>query len=259
MNYLAVLYHRGLQYRTINCARSALSSTLLLIDGFKVGQHPLVTRLMKGIFNLRPPIKKMCAAWSIREVIDLLKSWGPASKLDLKTLTLKTVMLLALACSKRCNSLAMLSVKREFCEISENYIMLQPEGLEKHSRPSLVATPIKLFSYNRDIRIDPVCYLKAYIKRTKTIRRSEQLFVTHNAPHKEASVTSIARWLAQVIGFSGQTGTGGSVRSVSSSYALAKGASLEAVLDAGDWSRVTTFQKFYYQPVPLSYMQHVFE
>ena len=107
----------------------------------------------------------------------------------------------------------------------------------------MVATPIKLFSYSQDVRIDPVYYLKTYIERTRTLRRSEQLFVTHNAPHKAASVASIARWIAQVISFSGQTGTGGSVRSASSSYALAKGASLEAVLDAGDWSRVATPQK----------------
>ena len=101
--------------------------------------------------------------------------------------------------------------------------------------------------------------MKTYINRTKQIRKSEQLFVTHNAPHKAASVSTIARWIAQVIAFSGQKGTGGSVRSVSSSYALAKGTSLEAVLCAGDWSRVATFKKFYYKPVPLSYMQNVFD
>ena len=145
MNYLGLLYDKGLQYRTINCVRSALSSTLQLIDGFKVGQHPLITRLMKGIFNTRPPIKKVCEAWSVQKVLHLLKTWGPASKLDLKLLTLKTVVLLALACAKRCDSLSLLSVKDDFYEISENYIMLQPDGLEKHSRPGLEVTPYQAF------------------------------------------------------------------------------------------------------------------
>jgi hypothetical protein len=34
MNYIAYLFDKCLKYRTINCARSALSSTLKTIDGF---------------------------------------------------------------------------------------------------------------------------------------------------------------------------------------------------------------------------------
>ena len=60
-----------------------------------------------------------------------------------------------------------------------------------------------------------------------------------------------------MIGLSGQKGTGGSVRSGSSSYALSKGASIATVLEAGDWSRISTFKKHYYKPVPLSYSEHV--
>ena len=57
LNYLSTLFEKGRKYRTINCARSMLSSTLLPIDGFPVGKHPMVTRLMKGVFNKRPPTK----------------------------------------------------------------------------------------------------------------------------------------------------------------------------------------------------------
>ena len=35
------------------------SSALIPIDGFQVGQHPLVVRLMKGVFNSRPPRTKI--------------------------------------------------------------------------------------------------------------------------------------------------------------------------------------------------------
>ena len=257
LDYLGFLFDQGLKYRTINCARSALSSTLTPINGFKVGQHPVVTRLMKGVFNSRPPIASVCGAWSVCQVLALLKQWSPSASLDLKCLTLKTVMLLALASPKRCNSLGLLTIKQDFFEISESYVKFQPDGLEKHSRPGLVATPLRIDALTDDPRIDPVHYVKAYLKRTKLIRKSESFFVTHKSPHGSASVTTIARWLAQVISQSGQKGTGGSVRSGSSSYALARGASLEAVLEAGDWSRVSTFKKFYYKPVPLTYMKHV--
>ena len=257
LDYLGFLYDQGLKYRSINCARSALSSTLKPIDGFRVGQHPLVTRLLKGVFNSRPPLPKMCPHWSVCQVLAILKQWSPAASVDLKSLTLKTVMLVALACPKRCDSLRMLTIKEGFCEVSESYIKFQPDGLEKHSRPGLVATPLKLNSFNEDPRIDPVYYVKAYLKRTKLIRKSDKLFVTHNAPHKDASTSTITRWIAKVISQSGQHGSGGSVRSGSSSYALARGASIETVLEAGDWSRVSTFKKFYFKPVPLTYMEHV--
>ena len=55
LDFLAEQFERGLKYPSLNCYRSALSSALLPIDGFQVGSHALVARLLKGVFNLRPP------------------------------------------------------------------------------------------------------------------------------------------------------------------------------------------------------------
>lgn len=44
-------FKAGLQYSTLNSIRSALSDTLPPIEGVPVGQHPLVVRLLQGIFN----------------------------------------------------------------------------------------------------------------------------------------------------------------------------------------------------------------
>lgn len=44
------LFHQGLRYSPINIARMALSSVGLIFDGFSVRCHPLVIRLMKGVF-----------------------------------------------------------------------------------------------------------------------------------------------------------------------------------------------------------------
>ena len=97
LDYLASLFDKGAQYRTINLHRATLSSTLKPIDGFCVGQHPLVCRLLQGAYNLRPPRPKLCPSWSVNIVLETLKNWSPASKLSLKVLTFKTVMLVALA------------------------------------------------------------------------------------------------------------------------------------------------------------------
>ena len=90
LDYLASLFDKGCEYRTINLHRSALSSTLAPIDGFCVGQHPTVCRLLKGAYNLRPPRQKLCPTWSVQVVLDTLRDWSPASKLDLRLLTFKT-------------------------------------------------------------------------------------------------------------------------------------------------------------------------
>ena len=56
LNFLAKLYKDGYQYSSINSYRSAISSVHEKIDGYNIGQHPLVTRLIKGVFHVRPPL-----------------------------------------------------------------------------------------------------------------------------------------------------------------------------------------------------------
>ena len=57
--FLTDLYLSGLQYRTIAGYRSMLSNIQPAIDGFKIGQHPDIIRLIKGVFHCRPPSKKL--------------------------------------------------------------------------------------------------------------------------------------------------------------------------------------------------------
>ena len=56
--FLSFLFHSGLKYRTIAGYRSMLSVVLSPADGMPVGQHPDILRLLKGVFNSRPPEKK---------------------------------------------------------------------------------------------------------------------------------------------------------------------------------------------------------
>jgi hypothetical protein len=256
LDFLATLYSEGKQYRTVNTYRSVLSSTLLPMDGFKIGCHPLVCRLMKGIFNKRPPVKSLVATWSVTKVLQLLRTWSPAKKLDLKCLTLKTVMLLALASARRVSSLVLLSLNNGYCEISESKVKFQPAGLEKQSRVGHIAPPLEIDSY-RSEDIDPVTYVKEYILRTKSLRKAANLFVTIQKPHAAAKKSTIASWISKVISMSGQAGSGGSVRSVASSQAVSRGVTLEKVLEAGDWARESTFRRFYFKPAPLSFVEGV--
>ena len=150
---------------------------------------------------------------------------------------------------RRCGSWFLLSVKPGFCEIGESQARLQPDGLEKHSREEYLGTPVKIKAFREDIRLDPVHYLKAYVRRTKHLRQGDKLLVSVRKPHKVVLAATISKWLSSVISMSGQWGTGGSVRSVSTSYALGRGATLQSILEAGDWARASTSRGFIIKPV----------
>jgi len=46
------------------------------IEGLPVGQHPLVKRLMKGIYNSRPPQSWYSNTWDASKVLKYLASLG---------------------------------------------------------------------------------------------------------------------------------------------------------------------------------------
>ena len=54
VNFLAVLFEQGYQYRSLNAYWSAISSVHDKIDGCDVGQHPMVARLLKRAFHQFP-------------------------------------------------------------------------------------------------------------------------------------------------------------------------------------------------------------
>ena len=75
LDFLASLMSDGLSWQYISGARSTLSSTLPPVEGFKIGDHPTVCRLVKGAFELKPPIKPLVPQWSVNKVLRQLDSW----------------------------------------------------------------------------------------------------------------------------------------------------------------------------------------
>ena len=77
LDFLAEQYHQGKQYRTINSYRLAISMTHLPIDGVVIGKHPLITHLMRGVYNTRPPQPKYSSTWDVGHVLGYIGSGGP--------------------------------------------------------------------------------------------------------------------------------------------------------------------------------------
>ena len=106
LEFLKDQFEEGKAYRSLNVYRSALSALLPEIDSFKVGSHPLVSQLLKGAFNLKPPKPRYSHTWSIGKVLDFIKSLGPSKDLDIKVLSYKLVVLLGLTAPDRSSDLA---------------------------------------------------------------------------------------------------------------------------------------------------------
>ena len=124
VNFLASLFHSGLSYSAINSARSALSSFLPNIEGCSVGSHPLVKRILKGIFEKRPALPKYSYTWDVGQVLRYLASQPESEKLSLKLLTYRFVMLLCLLTARRGLALHLLKLS-DFFFINSSKIICQ--------------------------------------------------------------------------------------------------------------------------------------
>ena len=251
-SFLSDCFNEGLEYRTLNTYRSALSGVLPPIDGFPVGQHPLVVRLLKGVQNLRPALPRYKHCWDVDTVLDYLRSLPSNKDLSLKILTHKLAALLALTSPKRSSDLKLLDLR---------FMRILPEGVE-FKLPGLTKTSSEVSSvfFAKYVDCDDLCVLRClqcYILRTSTFRplpdpeTPSQLLISYHRPHGPVKSCSIARWIKSVLDSAGiDTGIfkAHSTRSASTTKARSKGVPLDEVVKMADWSGTSTFKRFYYRP-----------
>jgi len=90
-----VLYNTGCQfssislqgYSSINAYRSAISSVHENVDGHTIGQHPLICRLVKGVFQTRPLLPCYSQTWDVQKVLQFLDTLEDNQTLLLKHLS----------------------------------------------------------------------------------------------------------------------------------------------------------------------------
>ena len=130
---LSELFQEGYQYRSLNAYRSAISSVHEKVDGELLGQHPLISRLLKGAFSERPPRPKYYSIWDVNLVLNMFRRNGPSTRLPLEDLTIKTAMLFVLTRPCRGADLTALDLNnRSFCPEG---VLFTPSHLSKLSQP----------------------------------------------------------------------------------------------------------------------------
>lgn len=255
IEFLADLYQRGLGYSAINTARSALSTIISTPNG-TFGNHPLVVRFMKGVFEMKPSLPRYTKTWDVGTVLTYLAKLPPNLSLTLQQLTMKLTMLLSLITGQRCQTLSKLDTK--FMQSQpERYIFTIRETL-KTSRPGRHVDPIELVAYNSDERLCVVKLITLYLEKTKEIRKPEvtKLLISYVKPHKAVGSATIGKWVKATMKDAGIDTTvfsAHSGRSASTSYAKSAGIPLVDILKAGGWTNAQTFAKYYDKPLSRNY------
>jgi hypothetical protein len=110
LDFLLGLFHEGKAYRSINVYCSMLSGTLEKIEGWDVGKHPLVVKVMQGISNSSPPKPKYTGFWDTDTVLKYIEALGPDNGLSLAVLSKNLVIVLALTSLFRVSEIASIDV-----------------------------------------------------------------------------------------------------------------------------------------------------
>ena len=254
VNFLAELFSKGYQYQSLNAYRSAIASAHERIDGMSIGQHPAITRVLKGAYQSRPPLPRYSSFWDVGVVIEYLKTLGPNESLSLRMLTLKTTMLMALTRPSRAADLCSLDIQAR--SYVTNGVIFRATHLSKQSRASKPLADFFFPAFQEDVNVCPVSTLRVYEDRTLQFRNDgtgemkSKLFLSWIGKHSPVSSSTIARWLKTCMlgaGIDINAFKPHSVRGATCSKAAGVGVTTKDILDAADWSSEGTFQRFYHR------------
>ena len=252
LSFLGNLFDRKLEYGSIGNYRSAISAFHDPIEGFKVGKHPLVASLMKGVSNERPPQPKYRYIWDVQRVLDACQDWPVNKQLTLKQLTYKVVTLLGLCNINRGAELHSLNCKW-ISRYSERFVCAFGTRA-KNSKKGKSAKPIHFKRYAEDEKLCPVMCLQEYMDRTKKWRIDASfhpLFLGVNNPHKPVTKSTLTKWILKMLEQSGIDVSKFQTHSLSSSSKVASLRLTTAdVLSMGNWSRVSTWVPTNPSPLP---------
>ena len=96
VNFLAESHSQGYKYHSHNSYQSAIPSIHSKVEGHPVEEHPLVSRVLKGVYNARLPLPLLQHLLGFRVVLQFIRDVRQNSFLTLHQISIKTVMLLAL-------------------------------------------------------------------------------------------------------------------------------------------------------------------
>ena len=243
-DFLTDLFHEGYAVRYIGVFRSSISAHHKQIEGLDIGKHPTVRKLMEAFENQRPQTRQFHVIWDIDEMLSYLVSLGSNEDLHFKTLTQKSVMLVALLSFSRQSEISYLNIKC-MSETAQSLGFFFDRPIKNSKK---APKPLIFHRFEGEPLLCPVRTLLHYIHRSASKRSSDSLFVKLVKPHDAVSPVTIGSWLKQLlhrIGVDTSRFKGHSTRAAASSKACHRGASVKDIMDRGLWRQSSTWQRFY--------------
>ena len=201
IEFLTFLFESGLGYSALNTAGSALSTILPLFNGIKFGEHPLVCRFLKGVYEQRPALPRYKATWNVQTV----------QLFDIK-----------------------------FIQELEGKYQITVQQKLKQSRPGQHLEPIVLLEFVPDRKLCVVTHLREYLKRTKSLRGSNsQLLLSYVKPFNPVTKSTISRWVKTILKQAGidiSNYTAHSSRAAATSHAQKQGLNLQEIMKSAGWT-----------------------
>ena len=260
---------RNLSLSAIKGYRSMLSA----VFSFKLPEisHSFVLRKLIRSFEIEKPRSfSHVPSWDLDIVLKELRSekYEPLKSQDLRTLTLKTLFLVALATAKRVGELQALSnvVSESGKDLILSYVPFFVAKTESRVNPlprSFRLASLEDFAPGLDEEslLCPVRALRFYMKRTKGfMRRGSSLFVSPSCPTRSISKNAVSFFLRKVISDAGALREGEghnlrahSVRGIATSTAFLKNCSISRLLEAATWRSNSVFSSFYFRDNSYSF------
>ncbi len=267
LSFLQDGLERRLSPSTLKVYVAAIAAHHDAVDGKSLGKHDLVIRFLRGARRLNPPRPHLVPSWDLPSVLSALRGapFEPLQSVELKFLSLKTVLLSALATVKRVGDLQAFSVDDLCLEFgpADSHVVLRPRPGYVPKVPTMPFRDqvVNLQALPREeadpaiALLCPVRALRIYVDRTQSFRTSDQLFVCFGGQQKGRAVSKqrLAHWIVEAIVLAYQARRlpcplgvrAHSTRGVASSWALARGASIANISKAAGWATPNTFARFY--------------
>ena len=120
-----------------------MASVIVSQGNQSFGNHPLISRFLKGTFTTRPALPKYKEVWDVNTVIKHLKTLYPAKTLSLKLLSLKIVMLMAILSGQRRQTIHALTTRD--MKVSNSKVIFIVNDLLKTTKPGKECTNLEFW------------------------------------------------------------------------------------------------------------------
>ncbi|CAC5396319.1 unnamed protein product [Mytilus coruscus] len=155
--------------------------------------------------------------------------------------------------TRRCSDLQSLCIGEESIVVQKKGVTFVRHGLSKQDRPKHFGSKIFIPSYQSDKLLDP--------KRNSDSEFENKLFLSFIEPHKPVTSQTISFWIANAIKYAynkkDKKCRAHSTRALGPSWALFNGASVKSIMDTADWSKESTFTRFYLRHIDVEVLNSV--